>query len=137
MFIGSSHNLNKKVKDNCVLLNNAPIPRADTFTCLGVDLDEKLSWEKHIEKIRGKVSAGIGAMRRKSPLSHLSPYKLFTKHWYSRIFIIVRLCGIIAAKYSKINCKNFKIVQLGLSLEPATMLDLLMCSTPLGGRHSM
>ena len=50
MFIGSSRNLNKKVKDNCVLLNNAPIPRADTFTCLGVDLDEKVSWEKHIEK---------------------------------------------------------------------------------------
>ena len=43
----------------------------------------------------------------------------------------------IAAKYSKINCKNFKIAQLGLSLEPATMLDLLMCSTPLGGRQSV
>ena len=112
MFIGSSRNLNEKVKDNCVLLNNAPIPRADTFTCLGVDLDEKLSWEKHIEKICGKVSAGIGAMRSINPLSHLSLYKLFTKHWYSRILIIVRLCGIIAAKYSEINCKNFKIVQL-------------------------
>ena len=31
------------------------------------DLDEKLSWEKHIEKICGKVSAGIGAMRRIKP----------------------------------------------------------------------
>ena len=49
----------------------------------------------------------------------------------------VRLCGTIAAKYSEINCKNFKIVQLGFSLEPDTMLDLLMCSTPSGGRHSM
>ena len=142
MFIGSSRNLNKKVRDNCVLLNNVLIPRAETFTCLGVDLDEKLSWEKHIEKICGKVSAGIGAMRRIKPfVPPVTPtchtYKLFTKHWYSRILIIVRLCGIIAAKYSKINCKNFKIVQLGLSLEPATMLDLLMCSTPLGGRHSM
>ena len=50
-----------------VLLNNVQIPRADTFTCLGVDLDEKLSWEKHIEKTCGKVSAGIGAMRRIKP----------------------------------------------------------------------
>ena len=55
--------LNKKVKDNCVLLNNASIPRADTFTCLGVDLDEKLSWQEHIEKICGKVSARIGMVR--------------------------------------------------------------------------
>ena len=67
MLVGSSRNLNKKVKDNCVLLNNAPIPRVDTFTRLGIDLDEKLSWEKHIEKICGKVSAGIGAMRRIKP----------------------------------------------------------------------
>jgi len=79
---------------------------------------------------------GLNTARAQGP-THLSPYKLFTKHWYSRILIIVRLCGIIAAKYCKINCKNFKIVQLGLSLEPATMLDLLMCSTPLGGRHLM
>ena len=49
MFIGSSRNLNKKVKNNSVLLNNAPMLRADTFTCLRVDLDEQLSWEKHIE----------------------------------------------------------------------------------------
>ena len=62
MFIGSLCNLNKEVKDYHVLLNNASIPRADTFTCLGVDLDEKLSWEKRIEKICGKVSAGIGAI---------------------------------------------------------------------------
>ncbi len=43
MFIGSSHNLNNKVNENHVLLNNAPILRTNTFTCLGVDLDEKLS----------------------------------------------------------------------------------------------
>ena len=30
-----------------------------------------------------------------------------------------------------------KLWILELALEPATMLYLLMCSTPLGGRHSM
>ena len=76
MFIGSSRNLNKKVKDNCVLLNNAPIPRDDTFICLGIDLDEKLSWEKHIEKICGKVSAGWGdeAYKTLCPTCHSTNY---------------------------------------------------------------
>ena len=32
-----------------------------------VMLDEKLTWEKHIEKICGKVNAGIGARRRIKP----------------------------------------------------------------------
>ena len=60
MFVGSSRNLNKKVKDNCILLNNALIPRADTFTCLGVDLDEKLSWEKHIKKYVARSVQELG-----------------------------------------------------------------------------
>ena len=50
--------LNQKVKDNCVLLNDGLIPRAETFTCLRVNCDEKFSWEKHTEKTCGKVSAG-------------------------------------------------------------------------------
>ena len=92
MFVGSSRNLNKKVKDNCVLLNNAPIPRIDTFTCLGVDLDEKLSWEKHIEKICGKVSEGMGAM-----YIRVQPY-----------FDYCSPLWVIAVKYSKIIAKISK-----------------------------
>ena len=67
MFIGSSYNLKNKVNDNPVLLNYTPVPRTDKFTCLGVDIDEKLSWDKHIETVCGKVSSGIGAMRRIKP----------------------------------------------------------------------
>ena len=68
MFIGSSYNLTNKVGDNsAVLLNNVPIPRTDTYKCLGVEIDERLSWYKHIEAICKKVSAGIGAIRRVKP----------------------------------------------------------------------
>ena len=35
--------------------------------CLGVHLDEKLSWDKHIEYICAKIGAGIGVMRRAKP----------------------------------------------------------------------
>ena len=137
MFIGSSSNLNKKVKDNCVLLNNAPISRADTFTCLGVDLDEKLSCRNTLKNICGKVSAGIVAMRRIKlfvpPVTLQTIYKTLVQPYFDYCLPL----WIIAEKYSKINYKNFKIVQLGLSPEPATMLDLLMCSTPLAGRHLM
>ncbi len=42
MFIGSSHNLNNKVNENRVLLNNAPVPRTNTFTCLRGRLGRKI-----------------------------------------------------------------------------------------------
>ena len=67
MFIASPHNLNSKIGDKPVLINNAPIPRTGTFTCWGVELDGKLNWEKHIDPICQKVSAGIGIMRRIKP----------------------------------------------------------------------
>ena len=67
MFIGSPHNLTSKIGDKPVLINNAPVPRTETFTCLGVKLDEKLNWDNHIDCICQKVSAGIGIMRRIKP----------------------------------------------------------------------
>ena len=67
MFIASPHNLNSKRGDKPVLINNAPIPRTGTFTCLRVELDGKLNWEKHIDSICQKFSAVIGIMRRMKP----------------------------------------------------------------------
>ena len=57
----------RKGGDKPVLINNVPIPRTGTFTCLGVELDGKLKWDKHIDSICQKVSAGIGIVRRIKP----------------------------------------------------------------------
>ena len=68
MFIGSPHNLSSKIGHKPVLINNAPVPRTETFTCLGVKLDDgKLDWDNHIDSICQKVSARIGIMRRIKP----------------------------------------------------------------------
>ena len=64
MFIGSSYNLNNKNIEQPVVVNNIPVSRTDTHKCLGVQIDEKLSWDSHIDMICKKTSAGIGAMRR-------------------------------------------------------------------------
>ena len=34
---------------------------------MGVDLDEKMSWEKHIDSICKKVGSGIGIIKRVKP----------------------------------------------------------------------
>ena len=68
MFICSSYNLNNKNTEQPVVVNNIPVSRTDTHKCLGVQIDEKLSWDSHIDKICKKASSGIGAMRRMKPL---------------------------------------------------------------------
>ena len=45
------------------MLNNKPLSRTITFECLGVLLDEKLKWDKHIEKRLKKVRSAIAMLR--------------------------------------------------------------------------
>jgi len=66
LFIGSSYNLNNNT-EQYVVVNNTPVSRIDTHICLGVQIDEKLSWDSHIDMICKRASAAIGAMRRINP----------------------------------------------------------------------
>ena len=76
MATGSSYNLQNKVFDNNILINNVPIPRTNKYTCLGMTMDERLSWEKHIDSICFKVGAGVAAMRRVKPFVPLPTLKM-------------------------------------------------------------
>ena len=49
LHIGSSYNLNNENTEQPVVVNN--ISRTDTHKCLGVQIDEKLSWDSHIDMI--------------------------------------------------------------------------------------
>ena len=76
MYIGSSYDIKNKISSNPILINNIPKPRTGTYTCLGISLDERLTWEKHIDTICAKVGAGIGIMRRMKPFVPLETLKL-------------------------------------------------------------
>ena len=62
--IGSHNKLaNLKYQFN-VKIDEHFLERAKTYKYLGIDLDENLSWDSHIDNIVKKVSAGLGAIRR-------------------------------------------------------------------------
>ena len=67
LFIKSSYNLVNKISDIPVLLNDLAVPRTNTYKCLDVEVDEKLSCEKHNGTICKKASVGIGAIKRVKP----------------------------------------------------------------------
>jgi hypothetical protein len=67
MFIGSPYNLKNKVGNEQVMINDKPVTRYPSFPCLGVELDERMSWENHIDTICGKVGSGIGIIKRVKP----------------------------------------------------------------------
>ncbi len=112
MFIASAYNLKNKLSDSPILVNNKPIPKIDHYSCLGVNIDERMSWEKHVESICSKVSAGIGAMRRLKPFVSLltlkMPYNAIIQPYFDYCSPLWDNCGI-GLKY---NYKKFKIVLL-------------------------
>jgi hypothetical protein len=76
MIIGSAQNLKQKVRDSPVMLNGKTIPSTDSFECLGVIIDKRLLWDKHIEKIFKKVGAGIAVMKRIKPFVPIETMRL-------------------------------------------------------------
>ena len=76
MFVASPHNLKNNINDHPVSINNIPIARVHNYSCLGVKLDERLSWGSHIDYICSKVGAGIGLIRRTKPFVSPSTLKM-------------------------------------------------------------
>ena len=63
MIIGSPYNLN----DYCIVEYSKVISWTNSVECLGALIDEKLSWDIHIEKTCKKVGGSIAIMKRIKP----------------------------------------------------------------------
>ena len=62
--IGSHHKLNDLDSQPCVNIGQYSVKQVQHSRVLGVEIDENLSWNKHVENLVKKVTSGIGAMRR-------------------------------------------------------------------------
>ena len=64
VLIGTRHKISSIDTHQGVKINNQLIKKVKNTKALGVELDENLSWEKHINHISSKISSGIGAIRK-------------------------------------------------------------------------
>ena len=108
-YIGSSYNIKNNISSNPILINNIPVPRAGNYTCLGVSLDERLTWEKHIDSICAKVGAGIGVMRRMKHFVPQETLKLIYEALCNHISTIAVPFGTTVELVTRISFKNSKI----------------------------
>ena len=45
-------------------LNDAELQQVNSFKCLGVNIDQHLTWDSHIASIRQKVTRNIGILKK-------------------------------------------------------------------------
>ena len=97
MFIASSYNLIKNIGNTPIFMNNTPVLRTSKYTCLGIDIDEKLTWDAHIDSICSQVSAGIGAMKRIKPFvppaTLQTIYKALIQSYFDYCSLLWDTCG--------------------------------------------
>ena len=81
MLKGSAHNLIAKGNEvtNSIIMNNSIIESVLSQKCLGVDLDNRLIFDIHIENLCKKICSGIGALRRIKPFVPLRSLKMLYK----------------------------------------------------------
>ena len=75
MLIGSRQRIRTFHSSPTLTINETPIKRVDCVESLGLNIDENLSWNKHIDKISKKIASGIGALKRMRPFVPSSTLK--------------------------------------------------------------
>ena len=82
----SAHNLSAKgnevtnsINMNSINMNSSIIESVLSQKCLGVDLDNRLIFDVHIENLCKKICSGIGALRRIKPFVPLRSLKMLYK----------------------------------------------------------
>ena len=64
LLIGSPHNIKHLSSEPNVCVGNEAIERVQVTKALGVQLDEHLAFNSHVDHISSKISAGISALKR-------------------------------------------------------------------------
>ena len=75
-----------------VLIDGLRIERVQCTKFLGVFIDEKLNWKKHIEHIASKISKGLGAMGR---VRNIVPVKALLMLYHALIYPYLTYCNIV------------------------------------------
>ena len=67
MLIGSRQRLQTFNPPSSLFIDNAPIHQVVSTKSLGVQVDDNLSWNVHIDNIAKKIASGIGILIRSRP----------------------------------------------------------------------
>ena len=72
LFTGTRQKISLLPSEPHICLDGHSIERVNSYKCLGVHVDEILSWEAHISEVIGKVAKILAALRRLRPICHQS-----------------------------------------------------------------
>jgi hypothetical protein len=88
---GNKH-IPETAKHLSLTIDGYVLEQTDCTKFLGVYIDAKLSWKKHIDYIALKISKGLGAMSR---AKNILPQKILLMLYHSMIYPYLTYCNIV------------------------------------------
>ena len=67
MLVGSRQRVATLTQELDLSINGISLKRVNSSQCLGVEIDEFLTWDAHISSVSKKVSSGIGVIKKIKP----------------------------------------------------------------------
>ncbi len=89
-------------------MNNSIIESVLSQKCLGVDLDNRLIFDIHIENLCKKICSGIGALRRIKPFVPLRSLKMLYKALIQPYF---DYCSLLWDTCDKVHKDKLQVLQ--------------------------
>ena len=68
MLVGSRQRVATLTQELDLSINGISLKRVNSSKCLGVEIDEFLTWDAHISSVSKKVSSGIGVIKKIKPI---------------------------------------------------------------------
>lgn len=96
---------NSKLK---VILNNIVIRQVNHVKFLGVYVDERLNWDKHVQEITSKLSKNIGIMTK---LKFILPRNTLQMLYNSLVLPYLTYCNIVWANCSATRLNTVIVLQ--------------------------
>ena len=67
MIIASNYKLDNLGTNQTIYIDRIPVKRVYSTKALGMQIDDKLTWSKHVEHMAKKISSALGGLRRARP----------------------------------------------------------------------
>ena len=107
LFTGTRRKISLLPSELHIYLDGHSIERANSYRCLGVQVDETLSWEAHIFEVVGKVAKVLAALRR---LRQICPQSTLVTIYKSLILPHFDYCSAVWGCIG--NCLSQKLEKL-------------------------
>ena len=114
-------------RDLRITLGTVKIERVESYKCLGLIIDEKLSYDDHIEHVYKKCIGMVFAIRRiRNLITEKLAYQIYFAHIYSHLIFLNSLWSVTSKenveKLFRMQKKCLKFIQKKDQLAPSSSL---------------